>query len=113
VIRKYRFDDVHVAGRIFAQKVYLHNLQSEFVLFISISFLLVLLFLKIIFRRTNAVILPVIVVVVSVLWTLGIMALTGKPIDLLTTMLPTMVFIAGMSDVVHFYSKYIDLRASG
>lgn len=31
-----------------------------------------------------------------------------KPIDLIITMLPTMIFVAGMSDVVHFFSKYFE-----
>ncbi len=105
---KYKFDDTHHVGRIFAQDVYLKNIRQEFGLFIVISFVLVLIFLWISFRSLYGVIVPISIVAVSVLWTLGIMAMMGKAIDIMCVMLPTMIFIAGMSDVVHFFSKYFE-----
>lgn len=107
------FDDVHIVGRIFAQQVYLTNIQREFIWFLSISFILVLLFLWITFRRPYGVIVPVAIVLTAILWTLGIMQLLGKPVDIMIIMLPTMVFVAGMSDVVHFFSKYFEEMARG
>jgi predicted RND superfamily exporter protein len=112
-INRFSFDDVHVAGRIFAQQIYIEKLQYEFVLFIAISFALILLFLWFTFRNFYALLIPVLVVVISILWTLGLMSILNKPIDIMTTMLPTMVFIAGMSDVVHFFSKYFDSVSEG
>jgi predicted RND superfamily exporter protein len=112
-LQRFAFDDVHVAGRIFAQQVYIDTLRFEFALFIVVSFVLILVFLWISFRNIYSLLIPVAVVLVSILWTLGIMSLMGKPIDLMTTMLPTMVFIAGMSDVVHFFSKYFDSVGEG
>jgi hypothetical protein len=41
------------------------------------------------------------------------MNLAGKPIDIMSSMLPTMIFIAGMSDVVHFFSKYFEELSAG
>lgn len=108
IINSYDFEKIHYVGRIFAQNVYLENLLREFTLFLFISFILVVIFLWISFKSLYGVIIPVIIVLVSILWTLGAMALTGKPIDIMSTMLPTMIFIAGMSDVVHFFSKYFD-----
>lgn len=107
------FSEVHYAGRIFAQKIYLDQLRKEFLQFILISFLLVLLFLWFSFRTLYGTLVPVTVVIVSVLWTLGIMQLMDKPIDLMCTILPTMIFVAGMSDVVHYFSKYFEERNSG
>lgn len=110
---KYRFDEVHYVGRIFAQQVYLENLQKEFIVFISLAFLLVIIFLWISFRSLYGIIIPVIVVLISIVWTLGIMKWLNKPIDIMTVMLPTMIFIAGLSDVVHFFSKYMEERQKG
>lgn len=109
----YRFDEVHFVGRIFAQQVYLTTLQKEFTLFISLSFFVVVIFLWFSFRSLYGIVVPLVIVVVSVLWTLGIMDLLGKPIDIMTSMLPTMIFIAGMSDVVHFFSKYFEELSKG
>ncbi len=111
MVSRYWTEDVHYVGRIFAQRVYLENLQREFILFISLSALLVIVFLWITFRTTAGIVIPLLVVIVAAIWTLGFMKLTGKQVDIMASMLPTMIFIAGMSDVVHYYSKYIQLSS--
>ena len=113
IIKKYTFDEVHMVGRIFAQSVYLVNLQKEFGIFLLLAFFVVVIFLWLSFRSVYGIIVPVSIVLIAILWTLGIMDLLDKPIDLMTTMLPTMIFIAGMSDVVHFFSKYFEELAKG
>lgn len=112
-VEKFQFDDVHLVGRIFAQKVYLTNIQKEFVWFLSLSFALVVIFLWFTFRRPYGVIVPVTVVLIAILWTLGIMSLLHKSVDIMAIMLPTMIFVAGMSDVVHFFSRYFEEQAKG
>jgi predicted RND superfamily exporter protein len=113
VINKQKFDEIHYVGRIFGQRVYLDNIRTEFLYFIGISFALVIFFLWLSFRSLYGIVVPILIVAISAFWTLGIMAILGKPIDIMTTMLPTMVFIAGMSDVVHFFSKYFEELAKG
>jgi len=111
--RAFRFDDVHFVGRIVAQDVYLKNLESEFVYFLIIAFGLVIVFLWLSFRSLYGIVVPISIVLVSILWTMGIMATLGKPIDIMTVMMPTMIFISGMSDVVHFFSKYFEELSKG
>lgn len=105
---QYGFDAVHYAGRIFAQAVYLDKLKEQFVLFLLSSFILISVLLWITFKKIKAVILPLSLVFLSLLLTFGIMGLTGNTIDIMAVMIPSMVFVAGMSDVVHFYAKYAD-----
>ncbi|HWY12707.1 MAG TPA: MMPL family transporter, partial [Bacteroidia bacterium] len=112
-INKYKFDGIHYVGRIFAQDAYLKLLQSEFLYFLSIAFVLVIIFLWLSFRSLYGVIVPISIVLISIFWTLGLMAMMGKSIDIMSSMLPTMIFIAGMSDVVHFFSKYFEELAKG
>ncbi len=110
---QFNFDEVHFVGRIVAQNVYLKNLEIEFVYFLGISFILIVLFLWLSFRSLYGVVVPITIVILSVFWTLGIMAMMGQALDIMTVMLPTMIFIAGMSDVVHFFSKYFEELAHG
>lgn len=110
---KYHFDDVHFVGRIVAQAVYLENLQKEFKYFLIISFFVIVIFLWLSFRSTYGIVVPITIVIVSIFWTLGIMAMVGQPLDIMTVMLPVMIFIAGMSDVVHFFSKYFEELGKG
>jgi predicted RND superfamily exporter protein len=102
------FEKVHYAGRIFAQALYLKKLQEQFMLFLVTSFVLISLLLWFTFKKIGAVILPLSLVMLSLLMTFGIMGLVGKSIDIMAIMIPSMVFVAGMSDVVHFYTKYSD-----
>ena len=105
-IAKYDFDDVHFAGRIFAQEVFLNKLQDQFFLFLVVSFIFISLLLWFFFRRIGAVLLPLSLIFLSIVFTFGIMGMIHKPIDIMAIMIPSMIFVAGMSDVVHFYTKY-------
>ncbi len=107
-ITNLQFDSYHVGGRIFAQAVFLEKLQKQFFLFILISAVFVILLLWFTFKSIQAVLLPLSLIVISNIITFGIMGALNKPIDIMTAMIPTMIFVAGMSDVIHFYTKYND-----
>ena len=106
--------DVHVAGRVVAQTVFVERLQWELVLFISLAVVLVTGLLWLTFRTWWGVVLPLLVVLLAIVWGLGAMGLAGGGINLLTALLPTMLFVVGMSDVVHILTRYgAELRAGG
>lgn len=103
----------HLAGRAVAQTYYVNLMQREVVTFIAIALVLIVLFLWLSFRSWWGIVVPLVVVMLSGLWTLGIMELTGKSIDVMTVVLPTTIFVVGMSDVVHILSRYFDGMRSG
>ncbi len=96
----------HLAGRVIGQKHYVKVMKREFFFFLSLSFILVLLFLIFIFRSWWGVLIPLAVVLLSIGWIIGIMSWLNEPINLLLTILPTILFVVGTSDVVHLLSKY-------
>lgn len=102
------FDEVHIAGKIKAEQYYIDRMKIELAIFVSSSILLIILFLWISFRAAWGVILPMIVVLLAVTWCLGAMGLSGRPIDLMTVLMPTIMFVVGMSDVVHIISRYLE-----
>lgn len=67
------------------------------------ALLLVLLYLS--FRTPRGVLLPIIVVLMAEIWTLGTMAALGAPIYTITTMLPILILAIGIADAVHFLSR--------
>lgn len=103
----------HISGRSIAQEHYLELLNQELILFFIASFLLVILFLWFTFKSFWGIAIPLLVVLLSILWSIGIMHLTGKPFDIMTVMLPTIIFVVGMSDLVHLLNKYLDERRQG
>lgn len=109
----YNFEHVHIAGKIKAVYVYIDRIQEEFLIFFACSFILVIVFLYFSFRSFWGIWLPVVVVMLSIIWTLGFMSAIGKPLDLMTVLLPTMMFVVGMSDVVHIITKYLEELRDG
>lgn len=102
------FDEVHIAGKAKAQAEYIYLMQGELVGFLLASFCLVVVFLAITYRSWFGVSIPMLVVGLGVLGIMGIMGALGKDLDLMMVMLPTIMFVVGMSDVVHILTKYIE-----
>jgi uncharacterized protein len=113
VVPHFHFDALYKSGRSIGQGYFVARMQKELLLFVSASVLLIVLFLLIAFRSAWGVVVPLIVVFMSIIWLLGVMRITGKEIDLLLTILPTILFVVGMSDVVHILSKYFDELRKG
>ena len=102
--------DVHVSGRAVAQAYYVGVMEREVAWFVSIGIVLLVAFLWFAFRTVWGVMVPLTVVLMSGLWTLGIMVATGKAVDVMTVVLPTILFVVGISDVVHVLTRYYDER---
>lgn len=113
LLKKYDFEIVHYAGKIRGQKAYLTLMQHELILFLSISMGLVVILLLISFRSVFGIVVPILTVLIAIIFTLGIMKLTGKYLDLMTTLLPTILFVVGMSDAVHILNRYIEELRNG
>jgi len=112
VLQKYQNDDmdIYIAGSPIVTK----NLQaslisdmSTFILYviITIAFLLLLMF-----KRLSGIVLPLLIVVLTLLSTVGSMALAGAPITAMTQILPSLLLAVGVGASVHllamFYKKY-------
>ena len=100
--------DIRVGGRIHGQFWYIQKMLRELLLFFSISVLLLVVFLYVGFRTAWGVLVPIGVVGLSVLWQVGMLTLLDKPLSILTMLLPTILFVVGMSDVVHILERYIE-----
>jgi len=69
-------------------------------------FMAVLLFLA--FGTLRGVLLPISVIFLSVLWTLGLLATTGGTITMVGAMVPTLIAICCFSDAVHVLAHYYE-----
>ena len=112
LINEYNFKELHYAGKIRGQKTYLTKMRFELMLFLSISVLLIITFLYLSFRSLYGIMVPLLTVLIAITGVLGIMQITGKSLDVMSTLLPTILFVVGMSDAVHILNRYIEeLRA--
>ncbi|TNF47170.1 MAG: hypothetical protein EP305_08620 [Bacteroidetes bacterium] len=113
ISEKYPFEKVRVAGRVIGQKYYITKMVYELVLFVGLSAFLIIIFLLIAFRSGWGILIPQFVIFASLAWVLGSMGLFGQPMNIVLITLPSIMFVVGMSDVIHLVSRYLDALRTG
>jgi predicted RND superfamily exporter protein len=108
VAKRYQAPDFHlfVAG----QPVILNDVATAMMRdtprFAVLAILTIAVFLFVLFRRPAAVVLPLLVVALSVVSTLGLMGWTGASIHVPTQILPTFLLAVGIGDSVHLLAIF-------
>jgi predicted RND superfamily exporter protein len=105
--------DARLVGRIVGQDHYIVTMVTETLFFLASSIALLAVFLWFGFRSFHGVWVPIAVVGLAILWQVGFMTALGKPLGILTMLLPTILFVVGMSDVVHILECYLEEIRSG
>jgi predicted RND superfamily exporter protein len=113
VSKKYDFKRIRTAGRTIGQLFYIDTMTSEMTFYVGLSMFFVVIFLLVAFRSAWGLLVPQIVVVGSMVWIVGFMALIGEPINIILIILPSIMFVVSMSDVIHLVSKYFELLREG
>ncbi len=75
--------------------------------------LLIILILLFSFRNVRGILLPLSVVLISVLWTIGLMAMLGVPISHSTNMLPILLSSIAVADGIHIINHYLNQARPG
>lgn len=103
IIDKYRSEDVavYLAG----SPVVMHFLKISMIkdirTFMVLAIIAVAVVLYAMFRRLSGVVLPMLIVVLSLLSTLSIMAITGVPVKVPTQIVPSFILAVGVGTSVH------------
>lgn len=113
VLAQGSFDGYITAGKIKAQGAFVDLLQKEFAFFLAIGFLLIIAILFLLFRSVWGVVIPLTVIVVGILWTLGFMLVMQKPLDVMTVMQPIILSVIGLAGLIHFLNYYLTLVRAG
>jgi hydrophobe/amphiphile efflux-3 (HAE3) family protein len=74
--------------------------------------ILVIFVLFINFRSIRGIVLPLMIMIGSIIWTLGLMGMFGKQITIVGIMLPTLILVISSSYSIHFLNQYYkDVRS--
>ena len=74
--------------------------------FLPLAVLVLLLTLAFTLRRVTAALLPFCTAGLSVVWTLGFLAVTGIPINIMTSIVPALVVVIGSTEDIHLLAEY-------
>lgn len=97
---------LHYAGLPFVRSVITSQVGQELKIFLAVSVLITGIILLIFFRSFRAVIFPLIIIGVIVVWVLGTIALFGFKISLLSGMIPPIIVVIGIPNAIYLMNKY-------
>lgn len=98
--------EIHYSGLPYIRTLIATKLQNELKLFILLALVVSALFLFIFFRSAKAVIFPLFIMIISVLWALGLMAIFGYKITLLSSIIPPLVIVIAVENCIFILNKY-------
>jgi hypothetical protein len=104
-----QFDNVFAIGNFASQhylsKAMLHDLKTTAIIAFAVT--LTLLFL--LYRNFTIVIIVAITATTSIIWTFGFLGFAGIPVNILITIIPTMILVIGSTEDSHFFSAYSEI----
>ena len=106
--------DARLVGPIPFNRAMMDHLYADLPVFLSLALVLILVSYYLSFRTLRSLALPVLVVVLGTVWTVGTMTLLGFRLTVMSVMVPPLVLILGSSYSLHLLNQYYrEARVSG
>ncbi len=103
-------EDFHLAGRPVVEGLFEIYIPAEGRRLMPLVLAFILAFLYLSFRTKRALLLPLVVVIGSELWMFGFLALWGRPVYSITSILPILIIAMSVADSIHLLAKYYDAQ---
>ncbi|MDO7873134.1 efflux RND transporter permease subunit [Hymenobacter sp. ASUV-10] len=106
--------NLHYAGLPYVRSTMTSKVAGEMKLFTFLAMLVTGITLLVFFRTWSAIVFPLLVVGVTVIWCVGSIVLLGFKINLLTGLIPSIIVVIGIPNCTYLLSRYhYDFRKSG
>ncbi len=97
---------LHYSGLPYIRVMTSLKIKREIYLFSILAVVMCVVFLYVFFRSVKAVVIPICIVLVQVVWALGMLSLFGFKITILTGMMPAILIIIGIENSIYMLNKY-------
>lgn len=98
--------ELHYSGLPFIRSVMTRKIKSELFLFVFLSICIAALILFLFFRSYKVVISSLVVVAISIIFTLGLIGIFGFKITILTGVIPSLIVIIAIENCIYILNKY-------
>lgn len=98
--------ELNYSGLPWMRTKFSDKVAGEFILFLGLSLLTTAIVLLLFFRSFYAVVFPVLVVSLGVIWALGVIVMLGYQITLLIGLVPPLIVVIGIPNCVLLLNKY-------
>ncbi len=113
VDRENRPERLYYTGLPYFKTHLAKSMREDLTRFVPLTLLFIVAILFVSFRSLRGVLLPTLTVVVSLTWTLGIMALAGSRLSLGSIALPPLLLVLGTMYSLHVVAEYYELAQPG
>ncbi|KPM49924.1 efflux RND transporter permease subunit [Jiulongibacter sediminis] len=98
--------DMHFSGMPFVRTNFMSKVSSEVAMFMGLAFLVTAVILFLFFRSYRVVFFAILVIAISVLWSVGFIDLFGYKITLLTGLIPSIIVVIGIPNSIFLINRY-------
>lgn len=102
-----------ISGIPYYRNQYVQYLNEEILFYISVSSVLIILLLWVLYRSFTGIVIPMLIVWLTILFTLAVMQLMGGYFEVMTSTIAPILLCVGIADSIHMISKYDDARLQG
>jgi len=107
------FDETHLTAKIRVERIYIKEIDKNLKKYLLLSLSLICIALYLLFKSIKTIILPLLVIVISIIWTLSLISVTGHSLDIISSLLPPILAAICMSDIIHISTHYIEQLRAG
>jgi uncharacterized protein len=105
--------EIYRSGMISVSHATSEYMDRDMKIMFPMAILVVMLILLIILRSFSGLVMPLLVTLFSVLWTMGLKGWIGSPLTVAETAIPIMLIAIGCADGVHIVSEYLSFQRDG
>lgn len=100
------FGEVHFAGLPHMRVLIGKRILNEMYIFIALSIFVSSLLMYFFFRSIRVTLICNLVVLVTVVWALGTIAMFGYPVSIMQALIPPLMIVIGIPNCIYLYNKY-------
>ncbi|MCB2081332.1 MAG: MMPL family transporter [Rickettsiales bacterium] len=101
-------DTYHITGLPIAQDTFGVEMFIQMAVSAPLAMLLIFALMWVFFRSVKLIIAPMIVAMVSVIFTMGALVMTGHTVHIMSSMIPVFIMPIAVLDAVHILSDFFD-----
>lgn len=97
---------LHYSGLPYIRVINSIKIRNELYMFSALALAICIVVLFIFFRSFKAVVIPVIIVLIGVVWSMGMLRLFGYKITILSGMIPPLLIVIGIPNSIYMLNKF-------
>ncbi|MDH4156609.1 MAG: MMPL family transporter, partial [candidate division Zixibacteria bacterium] len=109
IIDKYKGnEDYHIAGLPVAEDSFGAEMFAQMAYSAPAAMLIIMLLMLVFFRKLRIILAPMVVAVMSVIWAMGLLILTGHTVHIMSSMIPIFLIPISVLNSIHIISEFHD-----